>query len=239
MMAQFGGFQKAVATGAWVNRRLMVGEDYVERMWRDYSREVRSVPLRRPREGRRFYKAPSYLSFAKYIYALHHLGLIVLTREEPVSTVVTKTGRLASYLSAIPRHYFTIVPGKENDPAWDNPMRWAFVAVKAPPKLPPPKIVAPPIWKPLTLGKTPTKTEISRLVSHLQSLRGLEHEPEVVKELERLSVGIADWVFVLEDRIERLTGARLEEAEELRDALDTASEALVEHDIESAITALE
>ncbi len=216
----FGGFQKAIATGAWVNQRLMAGEDYIENMWRAYSKEIRSVELQRPRKGRRFYKAPSYLSFAKYISALHRLGLLEMTREEQVPP---------PYGKAIPRHYFRIAPGMAADAAWDNPMRWAFVAERVPPK-----IVLPTV-KPLTLGKSPTKVEVGKVLRHLESLRGRERETGVPQELERLSVVMADWVFSLEGKIGRLTGAGLEEVEELRDRLDEASGALAEHNLEKAI----
>ncbi len=50
----------------------------------------------------------SYQSVARYFYILRRLGLIEPTRVEPSR-------------SRFPRHYFRIVPGREDDPAWFHP----------------------------------------------------------------------------------------------------------------------
>lgn len=65
-------------------------------------------------------RPPTYQSTRKFIYVLHKLGLITLSREESV----------VGYPTAFKRRYYALTPGREEDPAWLNPYAALYYPAK-------------------------------------------------------------------------------------------------------------
>jgi len=63
---------------------------------------------------------PTYQSTRKFIYVLAKLDLIRVSRQESV----------VGYPTAFKRRYYTLTPGREEDPAWLNPYAALYYPTK-------------------------------------------------------------------------------------------------------------
>jgi len=98
-----------VSTSLWIKEHLLeVGADYTYNMWVQFKDYLERRGICPP------YPAPSYQSFARYIWIMKKIGLI-----EPVGKERSKSGK--------PRVYYRIVPGKEKlEEPWANPQAYLY-----------------------------------------------------------------------------------------------------------------
>lgn len=123
-----GGFKRDTSTSLWIRDHLIrVGKDYPQQMSTLFRMQMRD----------KGYHPGSYQTFRIFIRALVRLGLIELVEEEiidPQDFAVSHTKEEVEKLRSegarlkqgnpeflhSTRNYYSIVAGKEEDPAWDN-----------------------------------------------------------------------------------------------------------------------
>lgn len=97
------------------------GENYVLNMLKAYNQELKS---REESKGKKL-KPCSYQTFSRYIWVLRKLGLIYMTRKEPVQErpeLHDITGK-TTMIAGAHRHFYALVTDKISDISWANPMR--------------------------------------------------------------------------------------------------------------------
>ncbi|MEM1522291.1 MAG: hypothetical protein QXU69_04655 [Thermofilaceae archaeon] len=107
--ARFGAGGKWAASpkAEWIRGYLlMFGSGYPYGMWREYRVFAERLGI----------NPGSYTSFARYIWILKRLGLIVPIRVEPRPR-------------GLPRTYYSVAPGMEGSPIWRRPEQHMYPSV--------------------------------------------------------------------------------------------------------------
>jgi len=109
------------STSLWIRDYLISiypNDDYIWNMWKKYSNDLYEYRLK-TRPELEFFKPGTYQNFCNYFYWLRRIGLIEMTRTEPVEREWL-TGKF------VDRHYYRIVIENKDHPGWINPRKYLY-----------------------------------------------------------------------------------------------------------------
>ena len=129
-----GGFRRPIKFGPFIRDFLSVNpETWAYEVYRAYKEALEAIPLSRKRGKRR---APSILSFLKYLWILRQLGLIeyVTTPEGEIKEErsMDHAEQETEWTKKNPLLIFRAVPGELGNPAWEYP--WQAYLGYSPPR---------------------------------------------------------------------------------------------------------